>query len=390
VSCQMTPAVYDQTSVDLGVGEAMLRATGQIMKFPGFTRVYTESEGDEDAASGKPDPNKADSDDRLLPPLTEGQEVTFIKVDGEQHFTQPPPRFSEASLVKELEEKGIGRPSTYAAIMSTIQDRGYVEKREGRFFPTELGTIVNELLVAAFPDILNSDFTAQMEANLDEVEAGNADWVKVLKAFYEPFKKDLAHADEHMRDVKREEIPTEFTCEKCGGPMVIKWGKNGQFIACQAYPECKNTKEFVRGYEGEIKIVEPPKTDEKCDVCGADMAVKKGRFGSFLACTRYPECTGTKPISLGVTCPKPGCGGYLTEKRSRRGKVFYGCANYSKTKCDFVSWDKPIPEACPMCQAPFMVARLLKRGEVVRCIAEGCGYKREVGETGETAEEAAS
>jgi DNA topoisomerase-1 len=383
IACQMTPAVYDQTSVDLGCGQATLRATGQIMKFAGFTQVYLEAEGDDEAAQ------KADEQDKLLPPLKEGQVVTLTKVNPEQHFTQPPPRFTEASLVKELEERGIGRPSTYASIMGTIQDRGYVEKREGRFFPTELGSLVNELLVAAFPDILNVDFTRDMELQLDEVEEGNADWVKVLGAFYTPFKKDLAHADEHMRDVKREEIPTEFVCEKCGGPMVIKWGKNGQFIACQKYPECKNTKEFTRGYDGEIKIVIPPTTDEKCDNCGSAMLYKRGRFGAFLACSTYPECTGTKPISLGVTCPKEGCGGYLTEKRSKRGKVFYGCSNYAKTKCDFVSWDMPIAEACPECKAPFLVKRQLKRGEVVRCMTKDCGFKRSAGEVGPDAEEAA-
>jgi len=383
IACQMNPAIYDQTSVDLVCGEVTLRATGQIMKFAGFTQVYLEAESDDEAAQ------RAEEQDKLLPPLKEGQVVVLTKINPEQHFTQPPPRFTEASLVKELEEAGIGRPSTYASIMSTIQDRGYVEKREGRFFPTELGTLVNELLVAAFPDILNVDFTRDMEERLDKVEEGEDDWVKVLRQFYDPFKKDLAHADEHMRDVKREEIPTQFVCEKCGGPMVIKWGKNGQFIACQKYPECKNTKEFTRGYDGELKIVIPPTTEEKCDLCSSAMLYKRGRFGAFLACSTYPECKGTKPISLGVTCPKEGCGGYLTEKRSKRGKVFYGCSNYSKTKCDFVSWDMPIAEACPECKAPFLVKRLLKRGEVVRCLTKDCMFKRQAGETGPEAEDAA-
>jgi DNA topoisomerase-1 len=370
VACQMAPAVYDQTSVDIAAGPATLRATGQVMKFAGFTQVYLEAETDDEAQA------KAEEQDKLLPPLAEGEAITLQKILPEQHFTQPPPRFTEASLVKELEEKGIGRPSTYAAIMSTIQDRGYVEKRDGRFHPTELGTLVNDLLVSAFPDILNVDFTAQMEERLDRVEEGSDGMVDILRGFYGPFKKDLAHADEHMRDVKREEIPTDLTCEKCGKPIVIKWGRNGQFLACTGYPACKNTKEFTRGYDGEIRIVEEEKTDEKCDQCGAEMKVKRGRFGSFLACTRYPECKGTKPISLGVACPKPGCGGYLTEKRSKRNKPFYGCSNWSKTKCDFVSWDKPFAEACPQCGAPFLVKKELKRGATVRCIAEGCGYKR--------------
>ena len=372
IACQMTPAVYDQTSVDIAAGRATLRATGQVMKFPGFTRIYLEAETDDEQAQ------RAEEQDKVLPPLTEGETVNLVGVKPEQHFTQPPPRFTEASLVKELEEKGIGRPSTYAAIMSTIQDRGYVEKREGRFFPTELGTLVNGLLVSAFPDIINVDFTAEMEERLDKVEEGEDDWVSVLKRFYGPFQKDLEAAAIQMRDVKREEIPTDFICEKDAGQMVIKWGRNGSFLACKNYPECKNTKEFMRVADGSIKIIQDKTTDEKCDVCGAEMKVKRGRFGEFLACSRYPECTGTKPVSVGVACPKEGCGGFLTAKRSRRGKVFYGCSNYSKTKCDFVTWDLPIAEACPSCAAPFLVKKELRSGTVVKCLT--CAYSRREGE----------
>ncbi len=374
VACQMTPAVYDQTAVDIAAGRATLRATGQILKFAGFTQVYLESESDDEAAQ------KAEEQDKLLPSLSEGEALALKSVRPEQHFTQPPPRFTEASLVKELEEKGIGRPSTYATIMSTIQDRGYAEKREGRFFPTELGTLVNDLLVGSFPDILNVDFTAQMEERLDKVEEGEDDWVKVLRGFYDPFKIDLVKAAETMRDVKREEIPTDYVCEKCGGPMVIKWGRNGSFLACKAYPECKNTKEFTRNADGTIAIAPEPTTDEVCETCGAPMKVKRGKFGSFLACSRYPDCKTTKPISLGVTCPKPGCGGFLTEKRSRRGKIFFGCSNYQKTKCDFVSWDRPIPETCPQCGAAFLVKKEARRGNTIRCLTPSCGYVRNEGE----------
>jgi DNA topoisomerase-1 len=377
VACQMTPAVYDQTGVDIAAGRATLRASGQVMKFAGFTRVYLEAETDDEAAQ------RAEEQDKVLPALVEGETLSLLALRPEQHFTQPPPRFTEASLVKELEDKGIGRPSTYAAIMSTIQDRGYVEKREGRFFPTELGTLVNDLLVSAFPDIINVDFTAGLEARLDRVEEGHDDWVDVLNGFYAPFQKDLAAAAETMRDVKREEIPTDLTCEKCGGPMVIKWGRNGSFIACKNYPECKNTKEFLRLADGTIKVIEEKTTDEKCDLCGAEMKVKRGRFGEFLACSRYPECKGTKPVSIGVPCPKEGCGGFLTAKRSRRGKTFYGCSNYSKTKCDFVTWDLPIPETCPSCGAPFLVKRELRSGASIRCVKEGCGYSRREGLAGE-------
>jgi DNA topoisomerase-1 len=313
--------------------------------------------------------------DGTLPELTEGETLKVHKIDPEQHFTQPPPRFTEASLVKELEEKGIGRPSTYANILSTIQDRGYVEKREGRFHPTTLGTKVNDLLVESFPDILDVTFTAQMEDGLDQVEEGSADWQKLLTNFYSPFKIDLEKAVVHMRDLKREEIPTEHKCEKCGSPMVIKWGRNGEFLACSGYPECKNTKEFVHKEDGTIEIAPEATTDEKCETCQAPMLVKRGRFGEFLACSRYPDCKTTRPISLGVTCPRPNCGGFLTEKRSRRGKVFFGCSNYAKTHCDFVSWDRPVPQKCPQCDAPFLVKRENRRGGGrVRCIAEGCGY----------------
>jgi DNA topoisomerase-1 len=371
IACQMRPAVYDQTTVDVRAGRHELRATGQVLKFPGYTAVYTESNEETGATD--------EEGEKSLPELREGEALKLHKVDPEQHFTQPPPRFSEASLVKELEEKGIGRPSTYANILSTIQDRGYVEKREARFYPTTLGTKVNDLLVESFPDILDVTFTAQMEDGLDQVEDGAADWKRLLTDFYSPFKVDLEKAVVHMRDLKREEIPTEHKCEKCGSPMVIKWGRNGEFLACSAYPECKNTREFRRREDGTIEIAEQPTTDEKCETCGAPMLVKRGRFGEFLACSRYPECKTTRPISLGVTCPKPGCGGFLTEKRSRRGKVFYGCSNYAKTQCDFVLWDRPIPEKCPRCSAPFLVKRERRGGGRIRCIVDGCGYSQDTG-----------
>ena len=376
IACQMKPAIYDQTTVDVQAGRATMRATGQVLKFAGYTAVYSESAEE----TGETD----DASDGNLPELTEGETLKVHKLDPQQHFTQPPPRFTEASLVKELEERGIGRPSTYANILSTIQDRGYVEKREGRFHPTTLGTKVNDLLVESFPDIMDVTFTAQMEEGLDNVEEGAADWRRLLSNFYQPFKVDLEKAVVHMRDLKREEIPTEHKCEKCGSPMVIKWGRNGEFLACSGYPECKNTREFIRKEDGSIEIAPMATTDEVCETCSAPMLVKRGRFGEFLACSRYPECKTTRPISLGVTCPKAGCGGFLTEKRSRRGKVFYGCSNYSKTGCDFVLWDRPIPEKCPQCGAAFLVKRENRRGGgKVRCVADGCGYSQELGGTTE-------
>jgi DNA topoisomerase I len=306
--------------------------------------------------------------------VSEGEAIKLLETKPEQHFTQPPPRFSEATLVKELEEKGIGRPSTYAAILSTIQDRGYCEKKEGRLHPTELGNMVNGLLVKSFPEIVSTDFTAQMEEQLDQVEEGSADWVQLLTTFYGPFKKDLEKAKIEMRDVKREEQATDEVCEKCGKPMVIKWGRNGHFLACSGYPDCRNTKEYVRNADGTLKVMPSTRpSDQICSTCGSPMVIKRGRFGEFLACSRYPDCKTTSPLSLGVDCPK-GCGGYLTEKRSRRGKVFFGCSNYSKTACDFVSWDRPLPQPCPNCGAKFVVQKVSRAGTRIRCLSEGCGY----------------
>jgi len=367
IASQMTPAVYDQTTIDIARGRVTLRATGQILRFAGFTAVYTEKTSDDDK-------NETNDKDRLLPEIKEGDAIELTAIRPEQHFTQPPPRYSEASLVKELEENGIGRPSTYASILSTIVAREYVEKKEGRFHPTELGSLVNELLVESFPQLLDADFTAKMEEQLDEVEEGNAAWRTVLGDFYTPFKKDLDRAEETMRDVKREEIPTEHDCEKCGANMVIKWGRNGSFLACSAYPDCRNTKEFIKHPDGKVEILPEPKTDEVCESCGAAMKVKRGRFGQFLACSTYPDCKTTKAISIGVDCPKEGCNGFITEKRSKRGKVFYGCSNYAKTNCDFVTWDRPINESCPVCEAKFLVKRETKRGSTVRCLS--CDYKK--------------
>ncbi|MDQ3340863.1 MAG: type I DNA topoisomerase [Myxococcota bacterium] len=377
VASQMVPAVYDATTVDIDRGRAQVRATGQVMKFAGYTKVYEVAETDDAKAEA------AESADRLLPPLEVGDAITLESVRPEQHFTQPPPRFSEASLVKELEERGIGRPSTYASIMSTIVDRGYVEKREARFFPTELGILVNGLLVESFPEIVSSDFTAQMESNLDRVEDGAEDWRKLLGTFYTPFKDELEKARTEMRDVKREEIATEWVCEKCGKPMVIKWGRNGSFLACSGYPECRTTMEVVKNLDGTWEKVPPQTTDEVCETCGAPMTVKRGRFGSFLACTKYPDCKTTKPISLGVKCPRQGCGGFIAEKRSRRGKPFYGCSNWAKKQCDFVAWDKPIPQPCPICNAKFVVKKENKRGIMLRCLE--CDWKQGADETEENA-----
>jgi DNA topoisomerase-1 len=370
VACQMAPAIFDQTSIEIEAGRVGLRASGQVMRFPGYLEVYAEAQ--EDAAPSDEEGSGS------LPDIKEGETLKLISTKPEQHFTQPPPRYSEATLVRELEEKGIGRPSTYAAILSTIQDRGYVEKKEGRLWPTELGVVVNGLLIKSFPNIVSTDFTAQMEEQLDQVEEGAVDWVKLLRDFYDPFQRDVATAKVEMRDLKREEEATDEVCEKCGKPMVIKWGRNGYFLACSGYPECRNTKEYTRNADGTLTVHATTRpSDQTCPNCQSPMVIRRGRFGEFLACSRYPECKTTSPVSLGVNCPRPDCGGYLTEKRSRKGKIFFGCSNYAKTKCDFVSWDRPVPKPCPQCGAAFVVQKVSRAGVRLRCFAEGCGWAAE-------------
>ena len=386
VACQMKPAVYDQTSVDISAGRALFRVTGSVLKFPGYLAVYgatltLDEEAEREKARDKED---AVSDDAAaaLPPMSEGELLRLLNLLHEQHFTQPPPRFTEASLVKELEEKGIGRPSTYAAILSTVQEKKYVEKIEGRFHPTELGFITTQELVKHFPTEMDVTFTADLEEKLDLISDGEANWKKVLHDFYTPFKKDLARAEKEMRDVKREEIKTDLICEKCGRPMVIKWGKMGRFLACTGYPECKNTKDF-KEVDGKIVVVEEETTNELCEKCGRPMVVKRGRFGRFLACSGYPECKTSKPISIGVSCPE--CKqGYLTQRRSRRGKIFFGCNRYPE--CKFAAWDRPLPEPCPACGSPYLLQKYSKReGPYIGCPNKECSYRRSVGEEGAAA-----
>jgi DNA topoisomerase-1 len=376
VASQMAPARYDQTSVDITSDDCLFRASGQVMRFDGFLRVYQE---------GKDVPDE-DDDSKSLPAMEEGQGLGLEKLDSTQHFTQPPPRFTQASLIRALEEKGIGRPSTYAAIMSTIIDREYCKQDEQkRLSPTELGMLVTDLLVESFPDILNAEFTAALEDRLDKVEAGDADWLDLTKEFYAEFKRDLEKAAVDMRDVKREVQETEIPCDNCGKKLVIKWGRNGEFLACPTYPECKFTCNFSRDESGQLQIEEPETTDEVCEKCGEPMAYKFGRFGKFLGCSAYPECKNVKslnkPIPLGIPCPKDlGCGkGDLVQKISRRGKVFYSCDQYPD--CTFASWDRPVEAPCPECEAPFVVEKTTKRhGTVRRCLREECEYTESIGE----------
>ncbi len=365
VASQMHHALLEQTSVDIEAGKYTFRATGTVVKFPGFMKLYTES-GD-----------NGGEDEGLLPPLSEGDVLAKIAITPKQHFTQPPPRFSEASLVRELEAKGIGRPSTYATILSTIQDRKYTEKTEGRFKPTELGIIVSDLLVERFPELMDYNFTAKMESNLDRIEEGGLRWVDIVMDFYRPFDHDLEEAMKIQGKVKPQDIPTEHVCEKCGSPMVIKWGRHGRFIACTGYPGCKNTMPFEnRNGDGRAKAADAQETDEKCEKCGSPMVLKSGKFGRFLACSKYPECKTTKAIGIGVRCPEDG--GEIVERRTKRGKVFFSCGNYPA--CKFAIWYRPVDRTCPECGAAILVEKRTKKGEYIACIKKECGYREELRE----------
>ncbi len=392
IASQMVPAILDVTRVESTPLETqatyLFRSSGTVVKFPGHTIVYMEGV-DKELFMQKPKQEEEvdEAAERQLPELTEGERLRLVEqaeqtvpgVASKQHFTQPPPRYNEALLIKELEEKGIGRPSTYASIISTIQDRKYVEKVDGRFLPTETGRTVNDFLLKGFPDVVNVDFTSQLEAELDEVEEGNKPWVDAVRDFYDPFAIDLEKAKSIPGPKDTVEPPTNIPCEKCGRMMEIKWGRNGKFLACMGYkddPPCKNTQNFEKLPDGTIKII--PKqdltTDQVCEKCGSPMVVKTGRFGKFIACSAYPECKTTKPLALGVKCPQPGCGGDLVQKRTRKGRSFFACSKYPA--CEYALWDRPIPKTCPTCSAPFLIEKVSKQtGRSVQCRNEDCGYR---------------
>jgi DNA topoisomerase-1 len=318
----MKAAVFDQTSVDIRAKDYLFRATGSSLKFDGFLKVYEESteEKPEEAVGS-------------LPKLEEKEKLLLKKLVPQSHLTEPPPRYTEASLVKELEQRGIGRPSTYAPIISTIQERGYVIKEGKSLRPTEIGQITNDLLVKHFPKILDVKFTAHMEDDLDKILTRKISWITVLKEFYVPFEASLREAEEKMEKVKKE-IITEEVCPECGSKLVIRQGRYGDFLACSNYPKCKFTKNLP------AKGSQEPALAETCEKCGRPMTVKHGRYGDFLACTGYPECKNIKPLlkKVGVKCPK--CGAELVERRTKKGKLFYSCSNYPQ--CDFATWQKPM------------------------------------------------
>ena len=411
VASQMAPARFDRTTIEIKAGAFDLRATGLVQKFDGFLKLYQE---------GRDQVEDDDEREGRLPAVQAGEELRLVAVKPVQHVTEPPPRFNEASLVKELEKRGIGRPSTYAAILNVIQQREYVEKLKGRFFPSELGTIVTELLVKNFADIFDIAYTARMEDALDEIEDGNRAWVATLGDFYAKFDKDLKLAATNMADIKRMEEPTDISCEKCGKPMVIKWGKHGKFLACTGYPECTNTRDLAKDPGDPAAAEAPaPEREEICENCGRSMVLKRGRFGQFLACTGYPDCKTTRkigqaekkpPVPTDEPCPQCGnplviregrygeftsCGTYpkckytkqnstgvecpeckkgqIVEKRSRRG-TFYSCDRYPK--CKYSLRNKPVARQCPQCGSAYLLEKTTKTGSTFECPNDSCNYSQ--------------
>ncbi len=353
LASQMTQAEYDSTTLDIEIKPYQFRAVGSILRFDGYTKVYNQTDDNGKIA--------LDDKDVMLPEVSKGETVTPREFLPEQHFTQPPPRYSEASLVKELEKQGIGRPSTYAQIIDTLKRRTYVEIDQRRFFPSLLGKTINTLLIREFPDIFNISFTAKMETDLDKVESGEDDWTHLLHEFYEPLARDLKLAQEKTKDLKKAlETTTDEKCDKCGKPMVIKWGRNGRFIACSGYPLCRNTHPLE-------KLAPLENVSINCKLCGTPMIVKQWKRSKFLGCANYPNCRGVQPYPIGVNCPEPGCPGYIAERYSQRGKVFYSCSEYPK--CKFASWNKPINKKCEACGAPFMIEHVTKsKGAYLRCL----------------------
>ena len=352
IASQMKPAILDATTIDIKAGTYLFRATGSVIKFKGFRRIYMEGKDDSTANE-----NEASQENINLPTIKVGDALDLRKLEPKQHFTQPPPRYNEATLVKILEAKGIGRPSTYASILSTIQDRGYVTRERRQLAPTDVGRLVNALLIKGFENIIDVKFTAEMEEQLDTIAEGKVEWSQTLGEFYPSFQTALQEAPDKMYEARKAmEEESEEKCDKCGSNMIIKWGRYGRFLGCANYPECKTIKSLNAD---DTSPPEPELTDTECDKCGKPMVIRTSRVGGkFLSCSGYPKCKNAKPIPIGIDCPEADCDGYLGERRSRRGKVFYGCSNYPK--CEFSTWDKPLPEPCPACNAPFLVEKTRK------------------------------
>src|ERR1044071_4177789 len=418
VASQMMPAVFDQTTIDIEAGRFIFRATGSVQKFDGFLKIYQE---------GRDEKTDEDDEERSLPLVEKGETLKLNSIPPEKHFTEPPPRKPEATLVKALEEKGIGRPSTYVAIMSTIQEREYVEKIQGRFHPTALGKTVNDLLIdGGVDDLFNESYTARMEEELDDIEEGKIRWTKALREFYDKFEGDLKQFQRYIKDIKEKNVPTDEVClkcgtqgmvqkwgrfgpylkclnceatrdaeppagsdgaenssekqaaseeaaepevcELCGKPMQLKRGRFGPFLGCTGYPECRNIRKI--GKTG-VAAPAPVPIDEVCPVDGAQLVKRFGRFGEFISCSNYPKCKYIKQETVRGSCPRSGCKGEIVVKKSKRGKAFYGCSEYPK--CNVVYWDKPVLETCPNCNAPFLLEKTTKKQGTFRyCANEEC------------------
>ena len=368
VASQMESAELETLTVDLECSGWVFRASGYTVTFPGYMAVYEEAADDGQRNRRADDPEE--QRDLRIPPLREGERLPCTAVEPGRHFTEPPPRYTEGSFIKLLEEKGIGRPSTFATIVSTITTRGYV-KREGKaLVPTQLGEVTNDIMLRNFATIVDEHFTARMENDLDGIEEGKESMEDVLSRFWNGFEKQLEQAEKQIGSVSVS-LPveeTDFVCDKCGSRMIVKNGRFGKFAACPNYPTCKSTRPLTDPVKNPA---EAAPTGMKCELCGADMVLRSGRYGSFYACSRYPECKFTKQKTkeIGVPCPK--CGGQIVMKNGRNRAVFYSCENYPK--CDFSSWDMPTKEKCPQCGG--MLFR--KKGKpLLACHAEGCGYSR--------------
>jgi len=367
LASQMAPAVLEDTTVELRAGRFGLRAEGRVLRAKGWLAAL----GKEPPARVAGEPGEGELDLPALPALAVGEALRVAGIEAVEVKTAPPERYTEATLVREMEERGLGRPSTYAAVLETVQERRYVERDGKALVPTALGLEVTAFLVERFPKLLDPAFTASVEARLDDVELGVAGYEEVLRELHRPFEAELAAAKD---DAKPEPATVEVRCPRCTKPMVAKTGRTGEFLSCSAYPACRGTRSFRRGPKGEILLEEEVLSDEKCPDCGSPMAVKGGRTGRFLGCTRYPACRGTRAFTIGVPCPK-GCGGQVSERRSKQGRVFFGCTGYPT--CDFVSWDRPRDEACPECGSAWVVEKLSKAGSpILACPNRECGWQK--------------
>jgi len=366
IASQMAVAVFDQSTVDIAAGKRFeLRASGSDLVFDGYRVVYFE--------------NVEEKESHLPADLKQDERLQPLEIKEEQHFTKPPAPYTESSLVKVLDKEGIGRPSTYANIISVVQTRNYVDSEKRKLYPTELGKVTNKLLVENFPELVNKTFTREMESSLDKVEDGESSYLTVMKDFWTHLEKWLEDSSKSYTELKKSlQEDSGEACEKCGKPMVIKWSKNGRFLACSGFPACKNARPLDSPSKNADGEVHEPEDHGKCEKCESPLVLRDGRYGKFYACSAYPKCKFTKPFTILMPCPKPDCKGDISPRRSKRGRMFYGCTKYPD--CDFVSWDPPVAHKCPACENPYMVAKSTKKkGDYALC--PNCKHEEPVTET---------